>query len=86
MRCLHCGDCCNRMSPKNGGKCPDVVAVGKLFFCRDYENRPTECVNHSFSSQVCPVGKTVLNANCDSDIRKIVMVANEIIDRKMFLD
>ena len=57
MDCLHCGDCCLRMSPKSAPEpCPDLVEINGFYFCTDYENRPKECVRHDFPSRYCPIG------------------------------
>lgn len=63
--CLHCGDCCNRMSPLNGGKCPKVEQVDDFYFCGGYESRPNECVVHGFCSNVCPIGLSILKISND---------------------
>jgi len=63
MYCLHCGDCCNRMSPLNGGKCPKVIHIDDYYICGDYKNRPKECYKHDFPCNVCPVGLSVLGIN-----------------------
>lgn len=55
MICLHCGDCCSRMSPL-GSPCPKLVRHGSFYFCSDYENRPRECATHGFPFPVCPIG------------------------------
>jgi len=64
MDCLHCGDCCLRMSPINHGRCPFLLEVtlhGQNYvFCGEYKNRPKQCSNHSFDSRFCPVGIDVL--------------------------
>lgn len=65
MECLHCGDCCKRMSPiSSPDPCPymERVTLGgeEFFFCRIYDNRPAACANHQFPSRFCPVGIDVL--------------------------
>lgn len=64
MVCLHCGDCCKRMSPF-GGRCPHIIEKDSFVFCGIYEDRPDECVNHKFDSNICPVGQSVLNLSDD---------------------
>ena len=74
MDCLHCGDCCERMSPiSNPDPCPHIVRVedkvlgGKPFvFCGCYDVRPQQCRDHRFPASKCPIGIDVLgirNAN-----------------------
>lgn len=55
MICLHCGDCCLRMSPL-GSPCPKLIKHGNFYFCGDYENRPEDCKTHQFPFPVCAVG------------------------------
>lgn len=68
MDCLHCGDCCNRMSPLTEEECPYIVKDGTFFFCSVYMKRPKECQSHEFHARFCPVGLSVLGLN---DINKI---------------
>ncbi|SMF95685.1 hypothetical protein SAMN02949497_3059 [Methylomagnum ishizawai] len=57
MNCLHCGDCCLRMSPISAPEpCPHLVISGTFYFCGIYDRRPDECRNHSFPSRHCPIG------------------------------
>lgn len=57
MYCLHCGDCCLRMSPLSAPEpCPKIVQDGTFYFCGDYANRPSECSKHDFPSRFCPIG------------------------------
>jgi len=61
MNCLHCGDCCLRMSPlTNGSPCPKLKLNGTFYFCSVYENRPYQCYKHKFDSRFCPIGMDVL--------------------------
>jgi hypothetical protein len=61
MYCLHCGDCCKRMSPiSNSEPCPHIITDGIYTFCGIYKDRPRECVNHKFQARFCPVGLYVL--------------------------
>lgn len=78
-KCLHCGDCCKRMSPLNGGCCPNVLEVGTFYFCNDYENRPTECVNHGFCSRFCPIGLSVLGLDTEEKVHTRLMGGFETI-------
>lgn len=71
MICLHCGDCCLRMSPL-GSPCPRLAKHGSFYFCGDYENRPEECVAHGFHSLVCPIG-----------IGKLSIVSVEQLNRRI---
>ena len=62
MYCLHCGDCCLRMSPISAPEpCPHIVQDGDFFFCGEYESRPEDCIKHRFPSRVCPIGVENLN-------------------------
>jgi hypothetical protein len=72
MYCLYCGDCCKRMSPitGNGDPCPRLITKGSLHFCSTYNNRPSECENHKFSSRFCPIGIDMLKLSDIEDIRK----------------
>lgn len=70
MECLHCGDCCLRMSPKmpsdidgNNKRCTDLIEKEGYFFCSNYKNRPQQCANHDFPSRFCPIGLTKLGIN-----------------------
>ena len=53
--CLHCGDCCLRMSPISN-PCPHILKKRDFFFCKQYTIRPTQCKNHNFDSRFCPIG------------------------------
>jgi len=71
MNCLHCGDCCLRMSPLSApDPCPNVVTLGSYYLCGDYENRPEECVNHTFHATHCPVGLTKLDIVSPDKLRE----------------
>ncbi|KKL97581.1 hypothetical protein LCGC14_1833020 [marine sediment metagenome] len=57
MECLHCGDCCLRMSPiSQPNPCPHIIRKGSFYFCNRYPDRPRQCANHNFDSRFCPVG------------------------------
>ena len=71
MDCLHCGDCCLRMSPINHGRCPIVVQKGTFYLCGDYKHRPVECKNHQFPARWCPIGMDVLKLHYPDDLDKI---------------
>ena len=68
MNCLHCGDCCKRMSPL-GSPCRFIIEQGSFIFCSVYSKRPVECVNHDFPSRHCPIGCDVLGINDISEIQ-----------------
>ncbi len=61
MNCLHCGDCCKRMSPLSIDECPHLIADGGYYFCSIYSNKPEQCTNHNFPFKHCPIGIDVLN-------------------------
>jgi hypothetical protein len=82
MYCLHCGDCCLRMSPINGGECPYIIIEGKYHFCSYYKNRPKECVNHDFPARFCPIGMSKLGLHDIDSIRIHIDTAYEILKSK----
>lgn len=83
MICLHCGDCCLRMSPINGGECPHIIIEDKFHFCSKYENRPKECANHDFPSRFCPIGMSKLQLKDIDSIRIHIDSAYEILKGKV---
>jgi len=70
MYCLHCGDCCRRMSPI-AIPCPYIMKVKDYVFCSEYPNRPKECKNHNFDARFCPIGLDVLKLSYPEDIEQI---------------
>jgi len=67
MNCLHCGDCCRRMSPISApDPCPHIderMIRGQehpFVFCLIYQKRPPQCRNHGYSATYCPIGVDVL--------------------------
>lgn len=70
MYCLHCGDCCRRLSPLTGDdeQCPHIVESNDYIFCKIYSNRPKECANHKFPTRFCPIGLDVLNINSPDQV------------------
>jgi len=71
MYCLHCGDCCRRMSPISApDPCPHLVEIGTFVFCGIYENRPKECRDHDYPARVCPIGASMLNLPTPDDLRQ----------------
>ena len=61
MNCLHCGDCCKRMSPISQPEpCPHIVEIDGFVFCGQYDHRPEQCRNHTFQASKCPIGCDVL--------------------------
>ncbi len=80
MICLHCGDCCLRMSPKTHSKCPDVIQIGDFYFCNDYENRPKECINHSFPYKYCPLGIVICGLETVEDLHQRMDRGYELIE------
>jgi hypothetical protein len=75
MYCLHCGDCCRRMSPLSAPEpCPHICEAehgGQTFtLCAVYRNRPKECANHTFPARICPIGISVLGLDDLDAIRK----------------
>jgi len=70
MYCLHCGDCCRRMSPI-AIPCPFIIKIKNYVFCSKYNDRPKECKNHKFRARFCPIGLDVLKLKYPDDIDKI---------------
>lgn len=78
MKCLSCGDCCKRMSPLSAPEpCPRMRVHDGICLCLDYDNRPDDCRKHTFISEVCPIGLSVLNIAAD-DIDAIKMRLSDI--------
>ena len=68
MECLHCGDCCLRLSPL-GNPCPKIVQKGTFYFCSIYPNRPMECVLYKHPMKVCPIGMDKLGITTTEEVR-----------------
>ncbi|HAW58648.1 MAG TPA: hypothetical protein DCX03_06500 [Bacteroidales bacterium] len=49
------------MSPVSEGPCPNLINIGDYYFCKNYQNRPKECKNHTFPSRFCPIGIDILH-------------------------
>lgn len=80
MYCLYCGDCCIKMSPISN-PCPNAIRHGTFVFCREYERRPEQCVNHTFhGARFCPIGLDVLNLSYPEDTEKIRIRIDEGYD------
>ena len=74
MNCLHCGWCCQKMSPvSTPDPCPHLVEHktphGVFVLCGTYKTRPFQCKNHSFPSRACPVGMNVLGIISPDELR-----------------
>lgn len=84
MNCLHCGDCCRRMSPlDNPLPCRNIIEIDGMTFCRDYENRPKECKNHEFDGRFCPIGISIVKPNTPQDAYNRINHAYGIIKAGM---
>lgn len=71
MDCLHCGDCCKRMSPISAPEpCPHLIEQGTFVFCGRYKRRPRECREHEFPARMCPIGMDVLDIQTPDELRK----------------
>ena len=81
MTCLHCGDCCLRMSPL-GSPCPKLEKRETFYFCGDYENRPEECVNHRHPFRFCPIGISLLDLRNTDESRNRIDTGYEMTRRK----
>jgi len=70
--CLHCGDCCRRMSPISApAPCPHLVANGSYVFCGIYAQRPEQCRTHDFPAhRFCPIGMDVLRPDSADVVRE----------------
>lgn len=80
MICLHCGDCCLRMSPLTAPEpCPQLIQIETFYFCGNYERRPIECINHQLPGMFCPVGLTVLGLDNLDKIRERIDAGYKII-------
>lgn len=85
MYCLHCGDCCKRMSPLSAPEpCPHLIECCTFVFCGIYDRRPEECRKHDFPARVCPVGASMLDLPTTDALRKRIddgfkMIANAIV-------
>jgi len=87
MYCLHCGDCCLRMSPiSSPAPCPNIIRVKDFFFCKVYENRPKECVSHQFDNRFCPVGLSKLGLNDPDSVRLRIDIGFLIIKNDFVYD
>jgi len=72
MYCLHCGDCCLRMSPLSAPEpCPYVIRKDDFYFCGCYKNRPKECSSHHYPARFCPVGMSVTGLDKVTDARVV---------------
>ena len=62
MYCLHCGDCCIRMSPltSDDTPCPKLIKDNTFYFCSINSHKPKQCNNHRFPAHICPIGMSVL--------------------------
>ena len=84
MYCLHCGWCCKNMSPLGINPCPNLVEIDHLYFCKNYEKRPEECIRHDFYTRFCPSGMIALNFHLPDDIEKVrdrIDKGDEIVTR-----
>jgi hypothetical protein len=77
MDCLHCGDCCTRMSPLSEGPCPHIVRDGSFVFCGIYALRPGQCRRHEYPCSRCPVGLDVLGIHDSETLRRRIDVGFE---------
>lgn len=90
MLCVSCGFCCRTMSPINGGYCPLLIEkesdTGKIYLCGDYDNRPQECVNHTFPSPICPIGADTLGIKNQQKLDARMKAINDSINEPSFED
>lgn len=73
MVCLHCGDCCLRLSPfSSPDPCPNLDVREDFYFCGCYDKRPEECASHRFPSKICPIGLEKLGLKSVTEINSRV--------------
>jgi len=70
MYCLHCGDCCRRLSPLSDGPCPHIREEGDFVFCGIYDRRPTQCANHDYPFRFCLIGVRDLKLTSADQVRQ----------------
>ena len=71
MECLHCGDCCERMSPVSAPEpCPFLARDGDFVFCDIYDNRHVDCVAHRHPYKFCPIGVDKLGLKDSQEIAR----------------
>lgn len=86
MYCLHCGDCCLRMSPLSAPyACEHIKQVDDFYFCGIYGKRPEQCENHTFHSQFCPIGIGKLKLDDIDAIRKRIDDGYEITEEMKWM-
>jgi Fe-S-cluster containining protein len=82
-QCLHCGDCCLRMSPFDSpNPCRYLIQKDNFYFCAIYDRRPEECRKHDFPAVLCPIGASKLNINSIPEAIKRLEEGSELL-RKM---
>jgi hypothetical protein len=74
MYCLHCGDCCKRLSPISSPEpYPYIIEKekdGQIYvLCGTYDKRPKECINHQFPARVCPIGNSIIQSLNSDQLR-----------------
>ncbi len=79
MECLHCGDCCERMSPISS-PCPRIKKNGSFIFCGAYENRPDDCIRHSHPFKWCPIGFEKLRMQNPQDVAARIDAGYDLIN------
>jgi len=79
MNCLHCGDCCLRMSPV-ANPCPHLIEPRPgYYFCGINDHKPTVCASHDFPSRHCPIGASKLGITSLDAIRERIDTGWELI-------
>ena len=68
MECLHCGECCKKMSPVSDKPCPHLRQEGNFFLCSTYPDRPEACKKHEYPFRFCPVGLDVLRISSPAEV------------------
>ena len=80
MNCLHCGDCCLRMSPISApDPCQHLIEMKNpaasvrtppFYFCAIYDHRPKQCRNHNYQASHCPIGLDKLGFTNSDQVRQ----------------
>ncbi len=68
MICLRCGDCCHNFFPVAAwdnrtevSPCQHLVMTGNIARCAIQNNKPDICKQHTYPSEVCPIGLDILD-------------------------
>ncbi len=76
MNCLHCGDCCTKLSADT---CPNLKQHGDFYFCGSYGDRPEDCARYSHPTDVCPVGVKKLAITSSRELRRRLDIGHALL-------